>query len=736
MSRFEARPGQQPILDYGGGRMGVSAVPGSGKTSTIAALAARLVAGGLPGRGKVLVVTYQNAAVENLRNRIREDLVGQARLMVGCEVRTLHGLSHGLVRTYPALAGVAPDFHVLDDRASTHLLDKAVRLWNSQNARVWARLGPDEYYGEAWEKEWQRLAGQLTRTVISTAKNRRLAPQALLELVGGSGNEFLRIGAQIYELYHQQLQTIGGLDFDDLVWMAVELLERHPDLVSHLRRRWPVVLEDEAQDSVPLQESLLGLLTGEAGNWIRVGDPNQAIMSTFTASDPRFLRQFLEQPEVQAVEMAVSGRCAPRILRLANHLVAWTCQHHPLEAVRSLAFRLQRIEATAAGDPQQNPADSASDVAFREYNNQHEEFADVVRRARLFALAHPECTLSILVPTNRLGYELGEYLRETGTDFDELLQSGRASRHVADTLGGVLGFLADPLQRVRLEGAYSAMRICWPAAAQAGNTQQVAALLRSCYRPEALIFPEAGARPEQALPPVGTLAPGDLAEIEHLAGGLQRWLRAAWLPIDQLLLTVAQDLLGEDELGRAQKLAAYLRSRAEQHDDWRLPELSRELEQLAQGGQGGLGEDGEGFEPQPGRITLTTMHKAKGLEWDLVYLVGVNGRWFPHTLDAYFLGERDFLGGDPAAEARSALRSLVGERDPGGLSATDQAHLEFIAERLRLLYVGITRARRYLALSWSREVPAGSRMRNAAPAPIYHVLRSQYQREAAEEGGG
>ena len=73
---------------------------------------------------------------------------------------------------------------------------------------------------------------------------------------------------------------MGGLDFNDLVWTAVDLLEHHPDLCARLGRRWPIVLEDEAQDSVPLQEDLLTLLGGGRGNWIRVGDPNQAIMST------------------------------------------------------------------------------------------------------------------------------------------------------------------------------------------------------------------------------------------------------------------------------------------------------------------------------------------------------------------------------------------------------------------------------------------------------------------------
>ena len=120
------------------------------------------------------------------------------------------------------------------------------------------------------------------------------------------------------------------------------------------------------------------------------------------------------------------------------------------------------------------------------------------------------------------------------------------------------------------------------------------------------------------------------------------------------------------------------------------------------------------------------MHRAKGSEWDLVYLMGVDGRWFPHTLDDDFLGEYDFLGGDPAAEARAALLARTGVDDAGAMGATSMAHMEIIAERLRLLYVGITRARRYLALSWSRQIPTATRMRQVPQAAAFHLLKKYY----------
>lgn len=735
MSTFRPRPAQEKILEYRGGLMGISAVPGSGKTITIAVLAAQLIAQGLPEGGQVLVVTYQNSAVDNVRARIASELKVRGLLQIGYDVRTLHSLAYGIIQANPGLAGTTPDFNVLDERASSHLLGRATRIWNNQNRQLWEKLLPEGREGEYWRRRWPEIARQVARTVITTAKNRRLSPVALRDRIATSGpaqvNLFLRMGAEIYQLYQQQVETIGGLDFDDLVWLAVDLLEHHPDLTARLRQRWPFVLEDEAQDSVPLQEELLTLLVGGHGNWVRVGDPNQAIMSSFTAADPKYLRRFLARDDVRVQELPESGRSAPRIIDLANHLVDWTCQEHPLPEVRQGAFRHQDIERTGPEDPQQNPPDAQNQILFRPYRDQAEELADVAQRAKAFANAHADLTLGILVPTNRLGYEMATRLRGVGAEFDEILQSTTTSRQVAHVLGSVLDYLADPLRPAYLESVYLALREIMPDSLGAGDPDSVAILLRSCYRPETLLFPAPDARPEDALPPVPGVRLDDINAVKTLAGHLRRWLRATILPIDQLVMTIAQDVFTEAKLATAQKVATYLRGRAEQNPEWRLPELARELGLVARGRFLGLADEDYGFEPQPGVITLTTMHRAKGLEWDLVYLVGVDASWFPHTLADKFLGEYPFLGGDPSEEAKAALLSLIGEVELAGLSATEAAHVGIIAERLRLLYVGITRTKRYLSISWSQEVQVGNQSRPAPLAEAYRELKRYYVRRYA-----
>ncbi|MFH1569111.1 MAG: ATP-dependent helicase [Gemmatimonadota bacterium] len=755
MAGFQPRRGQREILAYAGGHMGVSAVPGSGKTATMAALAARLLAErGRPGcplgeEGRILVVTYQNAAVETLRTRIRDELLARERTPAGYDVRTLHSLAYAIVQAYPGQAGTGPDFHVLDERAAGDLLDKAVRQWMAENEALWQNLAPGLQVPDRWEEEWRKIARAIGTAVIGAAKNLRVTAARLWDAASAAerirlagpegeapGERFFRVGAGLYRAYQEQVETIGGLDFDDMVRLAVDLLEHQPDLAHRLGERWPVVLEDEAQDSVPLQEELLGRLTTASGNWIRVGDPNQSITSTFTAADPQYLRCFLARPEVTAVEMSQSGRCSPRIADLANALVDWTCLRHPVPEVRGRAFRRQHIELTDPGDPQQNPAAEASGVAFRSYPAAEGERADVVDRSAAFARRHPDWTLAVLVPTNRVGYAVAEVLEARGAAFDERLQSSRAARSASDALAAILAFAGDPLRREHLEAVHRDTRPFWAAAptpggpAAAGAPEAVARRLRSCYRPEVLLYPWGEEELEAAVPPVGPLDGSDRVEIQQLAGWLRTWLEAAHLPVDELVMAVAQDLLAEADLARAQQAAAFLRGRAEHNPGWRLPELAEELRR-AGGTRGPLGQESAPFEPVPGRISLTTMHRAKGLEWDLVYAMGVDGDWFPTSPDERFQGDCGYLGGDPAAMARAVVRQrfgrVAGSLEVSAAAATRQAHVEVVCERLRLLYVAVTRARRYLSLSWSQEVEAGTRTRRVPAAAALEALRAHYE---------
>jgi DNA helicase-2/ATP-dependent DNA helicase PcrA len=150
---------------------------------------------------------------------------------------------------------------------------------------------------------------------------------------------------------------------------------------------------------------------------------------------------------------------------------------------------------------------------------------------------------------------------------------------------------------------------------------------------------------------------------------VRRWQGATLLPIDQLILTLAQDLFQEPvDLAMAHKLAVVLRRASETHPDWRLPELTQELAVVARNERRflGLSDDDTGFDPEryKGKVVVATMHKAKGLEWDRVYLMSVNNYDFPSALPHdQFISERWFVrdGLNLEAETLAQLEALLHE---------------------------------------------------------------------------
>jgi DNA helicase-2/ATP-dependent DNA helicase PcrA len=193
---------------------------------------------------------------------------------------------------------------------------------------------------------------------------------------------------------------------------------------------------------------------------------------------------------------------------------------------------------------------------------------------------------------------------------------------------------------------------------------------------------------------------------------VQRWLSAVMLPIDQLVLTLAQDVFtSAPDLALAHKLAIVLRQVADEHADWRLPELTEELAVIAKNERRfiGFSTDDSGFDPEQhrGKVVVTTMHKAKGLEWDRVYLMSINNYDFPSNMpNDRFISEKWFIRNslNLEAEALAQLTALdaTGEYDwyEEGV-ATAASRVDYVRERLRLFYVGLTRAKRELIVTWN-----------------------------------
>ena len=163
------------------------------------------------------------------------------------------------------------------------------------------------------------------------------------------------MGADVFDDYQLGLERQGAVDFDDLIRLALDAMDADRDYLARLRERWPYVLEDEAQDSSQLQENILRMLAGPAGNWVRVGDPNQAIYDTFTNANPRFLRIFWPRRRWRPARCPSRAVPAPASSSWPTIWCTGRWQATPWTAARG-ALRLQDIRPTAARRPPAQPA--------------------------------------------------------------------------------------------------------------------------------------------------------------------------------------------------------------------------------------------------------------------------------------------------------------------------------------------------------------------------------------------
>ena len=796
MYNFIPRPSQQNILRYNGGRLGIAAVPGAGKTHILSALAAQIIhEGRLQDDQEVLIVTLVNSAVDNFEARIKRFFDNPLQALFKYRVRTLHGLAHDIVREKPASVGLENRFSIIDEREAGFIRKESVNAWLANHSL-------DEYLDPAldqskmdWVKRDQlpNLLDSLALAFIRSSKDRLLTPDSLRAKLDALSTPLplAELGYSIYADYQRALAYRGAVDFDDLIRLALTLLENDEEYLVRLQYRYPYILEDEAQDSSLTQERILSLLSGsrpersrsdsggadegqltgdpalrlrtslrsssaqrDDGNWVRVGDPNQAIFETFTTASPELLRAFIQNNP--SIDMPESGRSQPSILTLANHLIDWVMTSHPIPEART-ALSVPHIVPVPEDDPQQNPPDNPEGIKFisKRYTPE-EELEAVVKSVKGYVDSiwgfpdEDKPTIAILVPRNQRGVDVVNALRQKGIEPIELISSTSETRAAAGSLSYLLGYLADPSSARKLSKAYEVWRRDIFGGNRRGDPsrsngdsdegmegrpyiEQIPTLLRKMVDVENFVAPQNADDWRSA---IGANEAGQVVEeLSAFRVVIQRWLSAVTLPIDQLVLTLAQDVFTEaHDLALAHKLALVLRSAADDHADWRLPELTAELAVIAKNERRfiGFSSDDSGFDPERhrGRVVVTTMHKAKGLEWDRVYLMSVNNYDFPSNMpNDRFISEKWFVrsGLDLSAEALAQLGALWSRYVPprfdfaaaplsaGGTTrppsneydwyeegaATMRSRLDYVKERLRLFYVGITRAKRELIVTWN-----------------------------------
>jgi len=717
---FKPRPMQAEILKYRSGMMGVAAVPGSGKTATLSALAAQLITHGhINDDQEILIVTLVNSAVDNFSNRIAGFMRESGLLEnMGYRVRTLHGLAHDIVRERPDLVNLSERFTILDENETSRMIEAISSVYLREHPELAEGLvdaSIDLHNEPRTQKAWNEMILALNADFISQAKDLQIEPAGIREKIEKYhlNDPLLDMAVEVYFEYQRGLNYRGAVDFSDLIRLAYQALLADPQFLERLRYRWSYVLEDEAQDSSLVQEKILRLLTGADGNWVRVGDTNQAIYETFTTASPVFLRNFLHEKNVAAKDLANSGRSNKNIIRLANSLNKWTQEAHPVPELRS-ALTLPLIVPAPPGDPQPNPPDSAQSIfILKSAVNSDQEVRMVADSIKNWLPDHPDNTLAVLCPIAFHAEKVVQALQDSGIEVVEMLKSTQSTRRVTRLLEKVLLSLADPSSVSKLAAVFQLLIQDDPDFED--QKSEVTALvnqLKKVRQLEDLLYPSGIENWKEVLQVENISAELEI-RFENFLMHMVRWQNATPLPVDQLILTIGRDLFrAPQDLALTHKLALMLEFSARNHPEYQLPQFAVDLAEIASNDRKftGFSEDDTGFDPQAhkGKVLVTTFHKAKGLEWDRVYLLSVNNYDFPSAQEYdQYKGEKWFVAGhlNLEAELLAKLKALTADDVPGMFMetgfATQQARLEYSAERLRLLYVGITRARESLIITWN-----------------------------------
>jgi DNA helicase-2/ATP-dependent DNA helicase PcrA len=725
---FNPRPMQAEVLKYRSGKMGVSAVPGSGKTHTLSYLASQLIINSdLRDDQEILIVTLVNSAVNNFSTRI-SGFIKEKGLMpnIGYRVRTLHGLAHDIVRERPELAGLSEHFTIIDEAEASRMLEQITAAYLRVHPEIEEiYVSPEQYPLDSRTRiQWNDAITSINTNFISQAKDWQMDPEMILERINEAKivDPLLSMAADAYTQYQRGLRTRNAVDFSDLIRLAYRVIQNDRDYLAQLQYRWPYILEDEAQDSSQLQELILRTLTGTEGNWVRVGDPNQAIYESFTTASPKFLKNFLIEPGVIRRDLANSGRSSRSILHLANELINWSMTEHPVFELRD-SLTTPLILPTDPGDPQPNPPDVPNSIyIFKSPMSPDNEICKVVDSIKKWLPSNMDKTIAVLTPIAAHGDKVIEALQSADIKVVEMLKSSESTRTICRIIEKVLFSLADPSSSVKLASAFLEIsRYKQNTPEEKNFIEALHNALKTCPRMEDYFYPQPQSDwlETQFESSMGEKAVLVFQQFREL---MIRWHQAAVLPIDQLIITISQDLFSApEELALTHKIALLQEFNSRVHPEFQLLDFARDLEEIAGNRRKFLGFSDEegGFDPEEhkGEVVVSTYHKAKGLEWDRVYLLSVNNYDFPSAqeFDQYKSEKWFFKDGlNLEAEVLAKLKALANNNlqdlflDEG--SATRESRLSYASERLRLLFVGITRARENLIITWNTGKQQKSKM--------------------------
>ncbi|MCS3650507.1 DNA helicase-2/ATP-dependent DNA helicase PcrA [Salinibacter ruber] len=591
----------------------IIAGPGSGKTRALTHRIAYLLAAGKAQPRDILALTFTNKAANEMQERV-EALVGDdAR---GMWVGTFHSSFARLLRMEGDKIGYSEDFSIYDTADSKRLIRQQMKGRNLDTDVVKPRS---------------------VQRMISSAKNEMIDPQEYAELARGDQQEIV---AEVYPAYERALKQANALDFDDLLLKPIELFEQHEDVLEKYQRRWQYVHIDEYQDTNQAQYVLARKLSGRHKNLCVVGDDAQSIYAFRGADITNILNFDNDYPDATTIRLERNYRSTENIIRLADSII----EENDDQIEKSL------WTDNAEGEY----------VALMEALSEKDEAQKIERRVRDLHLRDgmEYGDFAVLYRTNAQSRAIEEALRKENVPYRVIGGTSFYERKEIKDVLAYLKLLVNPNDTASLQRV-----INYPTRGIGDKTQE---RLQRYAQQHSLSLWQAVERVEE-IETLGTRAERAVGKFRRLIARYASKAGTGSVPADELARDLIQDagLLSElrkehtrENLQRWENVQELISALAEYVESTEDATISTFLQEVA------LMTDQDEAEEGDDKVTLMTLHAAKGTEFPVVFVAGLEEGLFP-------------------------------------LEQATQEKAELEEER-RLFYVGVTRAEERLYLSWAR----------------------------------
>lgn len=701
MAKINYREDQLPIISYESGTMAVPAVPGAGKTFIVTNLVAKLLREKKHGNSKILILTYMNSAVNNFKGRIKSILQEEGiKEENSYEVMTIHSLAVKIIKEKPEVVMLNEEFSIADDLQKNIILNECIykfRMNGGERAFQWfLKEQKDGQWRDRMVDAWENGFYDLIGNAIGDLKYKEISPEQLEDIISVGYKGILKIVLPIYKEYDKKLKQNGLLDYDDILILAYRALRIDENLRAKFQNKYRYIFEDECQDSNEIQGKIIKLICQESNNLVRVGDINQSITGTFSSSDPKFFKEFIMEAD-NCYRMDMSNRSSKDILDLANRLVRYVTSEFKQSECRDALEDMEIRTVPSGMGYKENPNPDVYSINTKRYETWSDELKMTIKYIKGIKKKYPDKSIGILVPFNDQITQVAKELMEEGMDFEELGPNALSKRKILNYLSYIIDFL------INCDDIEKLIEVLDKVFIHSDNEQgksDFIAILRQ-YTVEDLIYDNEKIK-DIIIDINSDVYKGFLNGITIL----KEILEYSTVRLDILLLFIGDKLnLEKEDRSIIDYLAFYVKFISNDNINTNIVDVYNLLSNNKNKVFNHIIEvayEMDGYEPEPGSITICNYHKSKGLEWDCVFLLGLVEFNFPDNVNQKFQSDKWYLKDkykNPVAVVKSEIEAIfTGEL---AMNYMYKSKIDLINEKIRLLYVGITRAKEMLILSCS-----------------------------------